>query len=105
MTVDGVGDSARIARLVPAWYGGDLFTDEFRLSPKLRARLREWNRVWEVVLDPVTEVRWPDPEVGRAWILEGHRLVDALQTELGTTVQVEAGFAAYDPDGNLPPGS
>lgn len=84
--------------LFPEWYGGDLVPSTVSISPGLRSRLREWNRVWETVLDPVTEIRWPDPEIGRRWIAEGDELVRQLQRELGPEVRVIGDFEGYSPD-------
>lgn len=68
------------------------------LSAGLRARLRAWNRTWETVLDPVVEIRWPDPRVGREWVAEGEALVLELRRELGPDIRVVGEFAAYSPD-------
>lgn len=84
--------------LFPEWGRGDLVTEAAPLSQDLRRRLREWNRTWETVLDPIADIRWPDPAVGRQWIAEGNALVHDLQSELGPPVRVVGDFAAYDPD-------
>lgn len=68
------------------------------LSPELRRRLREWNETWQTILDPVTEIRWPDSAIGREWIAEGNALVIALQAEVGPAIRVVGDFVAYDPD-------
>ena len=83
--------------LYPEWFGGDRVPERFVVSADLRKRLREWNRVWETVLDPVTEMRWPDPQIGRAWIAEGEQLVADLQAELGPGLSVVGDFARYAP--------
>lgn len=41
--------------LYPEWFGGDRIPERFVVSAELRQRLREWNQVWETVLDPVTD--------------------------------------------------
>jgi hypothetical protein len=91
-------DRARTLRLFPEWGRGDLVSPTVPLSAGLRARLRAWNHTWETVLDPVSEIRWPDPEVGREWIAEGEALVVELRRELGPDVPVVAEFAVYSPD-------
>ena len=87
--------------LTPHWLGGDLLPETFDLSTELRRRLRAWNRTWETVLDPVSEIRWPAREVGIAWAAEGTSLVRELQTQLGPTYRVVSGFDAYDPESPL----
>ncbi len=84
--------------LAPEWYAGDLMPESYPVSIELRRRLRDWNRMWETVLDPVFRIRWPDRETGRIWSAEGRALVDELQKELGSAVRVIVGFSAYDPD-------
>jgi len=51
-----------------------------------------------VVLDPVFEIKWPDPAVGRGWIAEGDALVRDLQREIGPSLRVVGDSAMYDPD-------
>jgi hypothetical protein len=97
-------DPANVLRLWPEWGPRDL-TGSLPISDSLRLRLRSWNRTWQSVLDPVLEIRWPDPEVGRQWIAEGENLVRDLQRELGPELHVVQGFRVYDPDGERPPGS
>jgi len=63
----------------PLWDGGTLPP----LSEELLDDLRSWVRTWQIVLDPVFEVRWSDYETGRAWVEEGLRLVAAVEAELG----------------------
>ena len=70
----------------------------YAISPELRRRLIAWNRTWQTALDPVSEMRWPDPELGRRWMGEGEQLVRDLQAELGPAVQVIGAFDDYDPD-------
>jgi len=84
--------------LTPHWYGGELAPDTLDLSPDLRQRLREWNRTWMEDLNPEVEIRWPDLLAGRAWASEGRRLVEDLQSALGSGYRVVSGFEAYDPD-------
>jgi len=91
-------DRARTLRLFPEWGRGDLVSPTVPLSAGLRARLRAWNRIWETVLDPVAEIRWPDPQVGREWVAEGEALVLELRRELGPDIRVVGEFAAYSPD-------
>jgi hypothetical protein len=82
--------------VVPEW-GREVISAATPISRELRERLWAWNEIWQRVLDPVTEVKWPDPEVGRQWIREGEALVTALQVELGPSVPVVAGFYGYAP--------
>ncbi|MEN2741250.1 hypothetical protein ABCS02_25985 [Microbacterium sp. X-17] len=91
-------DRARTLVLFPEWFGGDRIPETLKVPPEIRQRLREWNRTWESVLDPVIKVEWPDPAVGRAWIAEGNALVRELQAQLGSEIRVVGDFAAYDPD-------
>ncbi|BDZ40271.1 hypothetical protein [Microbacterium suwonense] len=79
---------------LPLWDGGTLPP----LSEALLDDLRSWVRTWQIVLDPVSEVRWPDDEVGRAWIAEGHRLVAAVEAELGAGYVLKHDFDMYGPD-------
>lgn len=58
-----------VVRLWPEWGPRDL-TGPLPISDELRLRLRKWNQIWQTVLDPVEEVRWPDAEVGRQWTAE-----------------------------------
>jgi hypothetical protein len=102
---EGERDAPNVVRLWPEWGPRDLIPDFMPISDSLRQRLRSWNRIWQSVLDPVKEIRWPDPEVGRQWIAEGERLVRDLQSELGPELHVVEGFKAYDPDGERTPGS
>jgi hypothetical protein len=97
-------DRMNVLRLWPAWGPRDLIPDFMPISDALRLRLRAWNQIWQSVLDPMTEIRWPDAEVGRQWIAEGESLVRDLQAELGPQLRVVEGFRAYDPDGEQPPG-
>jgi hypothetical protein len=78
----------------PLWGG----LDESALSSALTRDLKAWTRTWQVVLDPVFEVRWPDPVIGREWIAEGNRLVARLQAELGPGYLVVPSFERYSPD-------
>ncbi len=71
---------------------------ELKLSSETRERLRCWNETWENVLNPISEIRWPDARVGREWIQEGYALVAQMQKELGSDYVVVEGFAVYDPD-------
>jgi hypothetical protein len=91
-----------VVRLWPEWGPRDL-TGPLPISDELRLRLRNWNHIWQTVLDPVTGIRWSDAEVGRQWIAEGDSLVRDLQAELPEFRVVE-GFSAYDPDRDQPPG-
>jgi hypothetical protein len=86
------------------WSFGQL-VGNLQISDALHLRLRNWNRIWQSVLDPVVEIRWPDAEVGRQWIAEGESLMRDLQVELGPRVRVVEGFRVYDPDGQQTPGS
>ena len=94
LTMDS--DGQHPADLIPAF---------MPISDSLRLRLRNWNHIWQSVLDPVKVIRWPDPEVGRQWIAEGEILVRDLQEELGPQLHVVEGFRVYDPDGEDAPGS
>lgn len=82
----------------PEWGGRDVVGASIEISPELRDRFRVWNETWQVVLNPIFEIRWPDPEVGREWIAEGNALVRELQREIGPNLRVIGDFAAYDPD-------
>ena len=86
------------------WSFGQL-VGNLQISDVLRLRLRNWNRIWQSVLDPVVEIRWPDAEVGRQWIAEGESMMRDLQVELGPRVRVVEGFRVYDPDREQLPGS
>ncbi|MEV8272101.1 hypothetical protein [Microbacterium sp. NPDC077184] len=88
----------RALLVFPEWGGREVVPRSNDISPQLRERFRVWNQLWQVVLDPVLEFKWPDAEVGRAWIAEGHALVRDLQRELGPSITVKSDFAAYDPD-------
>lgn len=68
------------------------------LTDELRKRIQAWNTIWQNVLNPQKEIRWPHPDIGRQWIDEGESLVVAVQAEVGPAVRVVEGFAAYDPD-------
>jgi len=82
----------------PEWGGREVVGESIDISPALRKRFRAWNQTWQVVLDPISEIKWPDPDVGREWIAEGNALVQDLQHEIGTKYRVVGDFAAYDPD-------
>jgi hypothetical protein len=67
--------------------------DRVALSESLQDRLRGWQRWWETMTWPpddddhvVEEGEW------RRFITEGGSLVEALQRELGSTVEVRLGF-------------
>ncbi len=92
-----------VVRLWPGWGPRDIL-GPLPVSDALRLRVRTWNRTWQSVLDPVREIRWPDAEVGRQWIAEGHILVRDLPAELGPGLQVVEGFLPYDPDAVETPG-
>lgn len=83
---------------LPIWMGAATPT----LTDELVWEMQEWVRVWQLVLDPVLEVRWPDPDVGRAWITEGNRLVSKLQAELGDAYIVKPEFLMFDPSRTEP---
>ena len=51
-----------------------------------------------MVLDPVLEIKWPDPAVGREWIAEGDALVRDLQREIGSSLRVVGDFVMYEPE-------
>lgn len=72
------------------------------LSEEVLERIQAWNTVWQTILNPQSEIRWPDSETGRRWIVEGKSLVEAIQAEAGPSVRVVEGFAAYDPDTDTP---
>lgn len=101
---EGGGDHRDVVRLWPAWSFGQVLGN-LQISDELRLRLQNWNRIWQSVLDPIEEIRWPDAEVGREWIAEGESLMSDLQVELGPQVRVVEGFRVYDPDGEQTPGS
>ena len=101
----GDRDPPNVVRLWPKWGPRDLIPAFMPISDSLRLRLRNWNHIWQSVLDPVKVIRWPDPEVGRQWIAEGEILVRDLQEELGPQLHVVEGFRVYDPDGEDAPGS
>ncbi len=84
--------------MFPEWGRREVVGRAVPISPELRYRLRVWNDTWQNVLDPVFEVRWPDPEIGRQWIAEGESLLRDLQEEVGPAFRVVGDFAAYDPD-------
>lgn len=93
-------DRPEVLAITPEWgkwerVAGTLSSS---LSDELRKRIQAWNTVWQTVLNPQNEIRWPDPDVGRQWIDEGESLVAAIQAEVGPVVRVVEGFAAYDPD-------
>jgi hypothetical protein len=102
MEKDSDEDRRKVLQLLPAWGPRQLLAN-MPISDELRLRLRNWNRTWQSVLDPVLEIRWPDAEVGRQWIAEGESLVRDLQVELPQFLVVE-GFSAYDPDREQTPG-
>jgi hypothetical protein len=80
----------------PLWGGAEL--EKLDLPEGLISRLEAWTRVWQEVLDPETEVKWPDPEVGRAWIVEGEDLVRQVRVaaeQVGLTVT--SSFHEYAP--------
>ncbi|WP_341955946.1 hypothetical protein [Microbacterium sp. LWH13-1.2] len=83
--------------LYPEWFGGDRVPESLTIPQELRDRLRAWNRTWETLLDPVAEVRWPDPAIGHRWIAEGEQLVVDLRAELAPGVAVVGDFARYAP--------
>jgi hypothetical protein len=91
--------------LFPEWGGEERVPRSIEISDVLRERVRAWNLTWQTVLDPVREIRWPDPEVGRQWIAEGNALVAALRHEIGMSIRIEGDFAAYDPDAEGTSGS
>ena len=99
---DGDKDRTNVLRLLPAWGPRQLLAN-IPVSDALRLRLRSWNRIWQSVLDPVSDIRWPDAEIGRQWIAEGESLVRDLQVELPQFRVVE-GFKDYDPDREQKPG-
>ena len=69
------------------------------ISDDLAGRLRAWCRVWQEELDPVFDVRWKDPQKGRAWHLEGHELVREVQSATqGRGVKIVPDFEMYGPD-------
>ncbi|MBB2975928.1 hypothetical protein FHX49_001495 [Microbacterium endophyticum] len=84
--------------IFPEWGDREVVGESIVISPDLRKRFRAWNQTWQVVLDPVLEINWPDPEAGRQWIAEGNALVQDLQHEIGTKYRVVGDFAAYAPD-------
>ena len=88
----------RTLLVFPEWGGREVVSRSIDISPELRERLHAWNRTWQVVLDPVFEIKWPDPAAGREWIAEGDALVRDLQREVGPSLRVVADFAMYDPD-------
>lgn len=87
-----------VVKLWPEWWSGRMLLTGLELSPETRQRLREWNEVWETVLNPISEIRWPDVEVGRAWYQEGLDLVRTVQREVGPRFRIVNGFSAYDPE-------
>ena len=91
-------DKMRTILVFPEWGRREVVGPAIHISPKLRHRFRAWNDTWQHVLDPVTEMRWHDPEIGRQWIAEGNSLVRDLQAEVGPAFRIVADFAAYDPD-------
>ena len=88
----------RTIRVFPEWGNREVVGPAAQISAELRSRFRKWNDTWQHVLDPVFDVRWTDPEVGRQWIAEGNALVCDLQDEVGPSFRVIGDFAAYDPD-------
>ncbi|WP_105566275.1 hypothetical protein [Microbacterium halophytorum] len=87
-----------IVELSPEWGFGDMVLGTLPVSAETRQRAASWNETWETVLNPVSEIRWPDANVGRAWYREGLDLIDAIQQELGGRYRVMNGFSAYNPD-------
>ena len=98
--VDASEQEERTSTLLvfPEWGGREVVPRSIDISPELRQRFSAWNRTWEIVLDPVFEIKWPDPAVGREWIAEGDALVRDLQREIGPSLRVLGDFAMYDPD-------
>jgi len=83
----------------PLWHNGAVHPEQLCLDENLSEKLAKWVQVWQEILDPVFEVKWPDAEVGRAWILEGGELCAELQRavkKLGITVIPS--FSIYSPD-------
>jgi hypothetical protein len=91
-------ERTRTVLVFPGWGRREVVGPSIEITAGLRQRFREWNITWQQVLDPVTEIRWPDPEIGRRWIAEGNSLVRDLQMEVGPAFRVIGDFAAYDPD-------
>lgn len=96
-------DQPRVLVIAPEWGSWERVAGTFSssLSDELRKRIRAWNTVWQTVLDPQIEIRWPDAGVGQQWIAEGKSLVVTIQAELGPSVRVIEGFAVYDPEGTV----
>lgn len=85
--------------LFPEWGYQERVPQAIQISDDLRRRLREWNNIWQTVLDPVRDdASWPDPEVGRQWIAEGNSLVVALREEIDPSIRVIGDFDMYGPD-------
>lgn len=84
--------------MFPEWGRREVVGPAVPILSELRHRLRVWNDTWQHVLDPVFEVRWPDPEIGRQWIAEGESLLRDLQEEVGPAFRVVGDLATYDPD-------
>lgn len=91
-------DDVIIVKLWPEWRYGSMLLSGLDLSPETRNRLREWNEIWEHVLNPISEIRWPDVDVGRKWYREGLDLIRTVQQEVGPRFRIVNGFSAYDPD-------
>jgi hypothetical protein len=80
------------------WGGGPLSPRDLGLSSTTTERLAEWTRIWQEVLDPSNgDLPWPDPAVGRAWIVEGEALTLLLRKELHPR-PIEASFDMYRPN-------
>jgi hypothetical protein len=78
--------------------GREVVSRTIGISRESRERLRALSQTRQVVPDPVIEIKWLDPAVGREWIADGNALVRDLQREIGPVVRVVGDFAAYDPD-------
>lgn len=75
--------------LAPGEYG-DIAPRELPLSEELQERLLNWAKAYNAILnwdDPASST-FPNAAAEEAFKNEGHRIADALQTELGDTYEV-----------------
>ncbi len=89
----------------PLWGKIALRPEHLDLDDDLSRRLEAWVKVWQEDLDPIFEVRWPDPELGSAWIEEGTRLCAEVQQaveKLGITVTPS--FSMFAPNASTSSG-
>ncbi len=77
-------------RADPVWgHDGDVDLDTLPITQEMRDRLRAWSGEWELLAGAL-EGRYEivDHEAHRRWKLEGRRLANQLQSELGSDAVV-----------------